>query len=66
MSEPATVQGNISRSATTNPLNERIDSFQSIGWTLRLGAGVMISQQAPLDLLWGKCQEEEDDGPTHR
>ena len=31
MSERVTVQGKISRSATTKPLDERIDQYQSIG-----------------------------------
>jgi hypothetical protein len=30
-----TVQGKTGRSATTNPLDERIDPYQSLGWTLR-------------------------------
>jgi hypothetical protein len=37
MSERVTVQGKIGRSATTNPLDERIDRYQSIGWTSRSG-----------------------------
>jgi hypothetical protein len=64
MSERTIVQGKAGRSTTTNPLDERIDPYQSIGWTLRSGTGIVISQWAPLDLLWGKCREEEDDGPT--
>jgi hypothetical protein len=35
MSERVTAQGKIDRSATTNPLDERIDRYQSLGWTLR-------------------------------
>ncbi len=46
MSERVTVQGKIGRSATTNPLDERIDPYQSIGWTLRSGTGIIISQRA--------------------
>jgi hypothetical protein len=42
MSERATVQGKIGRSATTNPLYERIDPYQSIGCTSRSGAGIGI------------------------
>jgi hypothetical protein len=57
-----TVQGKIGRSATTNPLDERIDPYQSIGSTSRSGTGIVISQRAPLDLLCRKCWEE-DDGP---
>src|SRR5208282_5675331 len=57
LSERATVQGKIGRSATTNPLDERIDPYQSIGWTLRSGTGIVISQRAPLDLLWAEIGE---------
>jgi hypothetical protein len=60
MSERVVVQDENSRSATTNPLGERINRYQSIGWTLRSGTGIVISQRAPLDLLWGKCYEEDD------
>jgi hypothetical protein len=35
MPERVTVQGKIGRSATTNPLDERIDPYQSIGWMSR-------------------------------
>jgi hypothetical protein len=37
MSEGVTVEGNISRSATMNPLDERIDQHQSTGSTLQPG-----------------------------
>jgi hypothetical protein len=37
MSERVTVQNKIGRSATTNPLDERIDQDQSIGSTLQPG-----------------------------
>src|SRR6516162_3843664 len=67
-----TVRGKIGRSATTNLLDERCDPYHSIGWTLRSGTGVIISQRARLDLLWrkclwgkclwGKCYEEDDGG----
>ena len=53
-SEQGTVQGKIGRSATTNPLDEGIDPYQGIGWTLRSGTGVVVSQRAPLDLLWAE------------
>jgi len=33
MPEQMTVQGEILRNATTNPLDERIDPYQSMGWT---------------------------------
>jgi hypothetical protein len=39
------VEDEISRSATTNPLDERINRYQSIGWTLRSGTGIVISQR---------------------
>jgi hypothetical protein len=32
-----TVQQEADRSATTNPLDERIDPYRGIGWTLRSG-----------------------------
>jgi hypothetical protein len=54
MSERVTVQGKIGRSATKNPLDERIDPYQSIGWTSRSGTGIVISQRASLDLLWAE------------
>jgi hypothetical protein len=57
MSERVTVQGKIRRSATTNPLDERIDPYQSIGPTSRSGTGIVISQRAPLDLLWAEMLE---------
>jgi hypothetical protein len=43
-----------------NLLEERIDPYQSIGWTLRSGMGMIVSHRVPLDLLWGKCYEEDD------
>jgi hypothetical protein len=58
MSERATVQGKIGRSETTNPLDEGIDPYQSIGWTLGSGTGIVISQRAPLDLLWGNAMKK--------
>jgi hypothetical protein len=57
MSERVTVQGKIGRSATTNLLDEGINPYQSIGW-LQSGTGIVISQRAPLDLLWGECYED--------
>jgi hypothetical protein len=57
MSERVTVQGKIGRSATTNPLDEGINPYQSIGWTLRSGTDIVISQRAPLDLLWGNAMK---------
>ena len=58
MSERVTVQGKIGRSATTNPLDEGIDPYQSIGWTMRSGTGIVISQRAPLDLLCGNAMKK--------
>jgi len=55
MSERVTVQGKIGRSATPNPLDERTNPYQSIAWTLRSGTGTILSQRAPLDLLWGSA-----------
>src|SRR6516165_5968133 len=37
---------------------------QSIDWMLRSGTGIIISERAPLDLLWGKCYEEDDDSDS--
>jgi hypothetical protein len=55
------VQRKIGRSATTNPLDEHIDRYQSIGWTSRSEAGMLyISQRAPLDLLLAECHGEEE------
>jgi hypothetical protein len=41
MSEQVTLQSKTGRSATTNPLDERIDPYQSIGWKLRSGTGMV-------------------------
>jgi len=54
MSERVTVQAKIGRSATTNPLDERINQYQSIGWMSRSGTGIVICQRASLDLLWAE------------
>jgi hypothetical protein len=58
MSERVAVRDEVSRSATTKPLDERIHQYQSIGWTLRSGTGIVISQLAPLDLLWGNATKK--------
>jgi hypothetical protein len=58
MSERVTVRGKIGSSATTNPLDEGINPYLSIGWTLRTGTGIVISQRAPLDLLWGNAMKK--------
>jgi hypothetical protein len=42
MSERLTVRGKIARSATANPLDERIDPYQSIGSTLQSGTDVVL------------------------
>jgi hypothetical protein len=39
-------------------LDEGINPYQSIGWTLRSGTGIVISQRAPLDLLWGNAMKK--------
>jgi hypothetical protein len=58
MAERVTVQGKTGRSATTNPLDEGIDPYQSIGWTMQSGTGIVISQRAPLDLLCENVMKE--------
>jgi hypothetical protein len=58
MSERVTLQGKVGRSATTNPLDERIDPYESIGWMLRSGTGTVISQRLPLNLLWGSAMKK--------
>jgi len=35
-------------------------------WTLRLETGIIISEGAPLDLLWGRCYEEDDGSDSFR
>jgi hypothetical protein len=44
-----------------NPLDEGINPYQSIGWTLRSETGIVISQRAPLDLLWGNAMRVVED-----
>jgi len=58
MSGRVTVQGKIGRSATTNPLDEGINPYQSIGRTLRSGTGIVISRRVPLELLWGNAMKK--------
>jgi hypothetical protein len=43
MSQRVTLQEKIGRSVTTNPLDERIDPYQSIGWASRSGTHMIIS-----------------------
>ena len=54
MSERATVQGKIGRSATTNPLDEGIDPYQSIGWTLRCTACAGARRQPRASMIMPK------------
>ena len=59
MSERVAVQDEISRSATTYPLDQRIDRYQSIHWTLRSGTGSVISQRpSARSLLWGNAMKK--------
>jgi hypothetical protein len=39
-------------------LDEGINPYQSIGWTLRSETGTVISQRAPIDLLWGNAMKK--------
>jgi hypothetical protein len=48
-----TVPGKIGRSATTNPLDERIDPYQSIVCTSRSGTGIVVSQRSRFCLYAG-------------
>jgi hypothetical protein len=43
MLERVTVQSRIGKSATTKPLDERIDQYESIGWTLRSGTLILAT-----------------------
>src|SRR5580704_5849003 len=50
----ATVRGKIGRSATTNPLDEGIDPYQSIGWPLRCTACAGARRQPRASMIMPK------------
>jgi hypothetical protein len=58
MSERVTFLDNLGRSATMSPLDERIDPYQSIGWTLRSGTVGDFASTKVLDLLSAANEEQ--------
>jgi len=55
MLERMTLQWEVARSAPTNPLDERIDPYQSIGWTLRPGTGMGMLTMPNTSIGWTWC-----------
>src|ERR1700679_3163887 len=58
LSERVTVQGKIGRSATMKPLDERIDQYQSLGWTLRSESSARLAGKFQPRVLLSASDEE--------